>query len=182
MGLRFHEVKTTQAAGRLLKSAGGRLPHISLIKLLYLADRRSLFEHGRPISFDRYASMPNGPVLSRTLDLISSEPLPGEPFYWREYISPPKNYEVRLVKVVPNDQLSPADEAILDAVFAEFGHWDRWDLVKYTHDLPEYEDPEGSSSPIQVRSILLRQGISEEDASAIEEGLEAEGLAERLLG
>lgn len=182
MRLRFREDRTTQAAGRLLRKAGGRLPHISLIKLLYLADRRALLELGRPISFDRYASLPHGPVLSRTLDLISSEPLPEEPSYWRDYISAPDNYEVELVRETPNDQLSPAEEAILDAVFAEFGGMTRWELVRFAHTLPEWRDPQGSSTPIPMKSVLLHQGVSEEDAEAILGDLAAASYAERILG
>src|SRR5947199_6070444 len=95
--LRFREDKTTQAAARLLKRRGGRMPYLSLIKLLYFADRKALLELGRPISYDLFVSMPHGPVLSRTLDLITGEPDPKNPSYWGKYISEPENYHVRML-------------------------------------------------------------------------------------
>jgi len=149
--------------------------------LLYLADRKAILELGRPISFDRYYSLPNGPILGRTLDLISTEPTPGVESYWRAHISAPKDYEVQLLREAPGDQLSPAEEGVLDAVFAEFGHWDRWDLVRYTHDLPEWRDPKGSSLPLHLRDILLHEGLSDADADALEEDLKAETLADALF-
>ena len=92
------------------------MSYMKLLKLLYLADRQALLELGRPITFDRFVAMPHGPVLSRTCDLITSEPDPLGPTYWGRYISAPSNYEVGLLGEVPNDQLSPAEEAILDSV------------------------------------------------------------------
>ena len=82
--------------------------------------------------------------MSRTYDLILGEP--EDATYWRRFISAPENYEVGLVAESPNDQLSPAHEAILDAVFRRFGGMDKWALRDYTHSLPEYHDPEGCVS------------------------------------
>lgn len=159
------------------------MSYLKLLKLLYLADRQALLELGRPITFDRFVSMPNGPVLSRTCDLITSEPGPGGPSYWGKHISLPSNYEVELVSsAAPNDQLSPAEEAVLDSVFERFGKMDRWKLVAYTHTLPEWQDPHGSSVPIDLIDILRAQGVNEEDARAIEEALAAESLMEQIAG
>ena len=38
----FNQPKATQAAARRLKSRGGRMSYMKLIKLLYLADREAL--------------------------------------------------------------------------------------------------------------------------------------------
>jgi len=179
MPLQFREERTTQAAARLLRLHGAEMPYLKLIKLLYLADRQSLLELGRPISYDLFVSMPHGPVLSRTYDLILGEP--EEDSYWRRFISAPEDYQVRLLGDVPNDQLSPAQEAILDDVFRRFGGMHKWALRDFTHGLPEYHDPKGSSVPIDLREILLAQGVSEEDARAILDEIGAETLAERWL-
>lgn len=50
---------------------GNRLSILKLMKLLYLADRESLARFGSPLSYDRFASLPHGPVLSQTLDYIN---------------------------------------------------------------------------------------------------------------
>ena len=155
------------------------MPYLKLIKLLYLADRQALLELGRPISCDLFVSMPHGPVLSRTYDLILGEPEQGS--YWRRFISPPENYAVHLISDAPNDQLSPAQESILDSVFQRFGGMSKWALRDYTHTLPEYHDPDGSSVPIDLKEILLAQGVSEDDARAILDEIGAESYAERWL-
>ncbi len=158
------------------------MSYLKLLKLLYLSDRKALLELGRPISFDRFVSMPNGPVLSRTYDLIAGEPEPGFSSYWRKHISPPQGYDVELVADPSSDQLSPAEEAVIDQVFSQFGDWNRWKLVRYSHRLPEYRDPEGSSIPIPISDILLSEGWTEEEAKAVEETLAAEAYAERVAG
>lgn len=179
MPLHFRQDRTTQAAARLLKLHGAEMPYLKLIKLLYLADRRALLELGRPISFDLFVSMPHGPVLSRTYDLIVGEP--EDATYWRQFISAPQNYAVRLIAEAPNDHLSPAQEAILDEIFRSFGRMEKWALRDFTHTLPEYRDPQGSSVPINIRDILLAQGVSEEDAHAILNEIGAETFAEQWL-
>lgn len=181
--LTFREDKTTQAAARFLERGEGTLPYISLIKLLYYADREALKKLGRPISYDFFVSMNQGPVLSNTLDLIRNEPNPGEESYWHRFISPPDNYEVRLLAKAGNDQLSQAEEAILDRVWGQLG-WmakhDRWALVRESHKLPEWTDPDGTSLPIDVRDILRSQGLSAEDANAIIQELQSLAFLDAL--
>jgi len=176
MTLRFREDKAAQAAARLLNARGGTMHYLKLLKLLYLADRKALLELGRPISYDRYVSMPHGPVLSRTYDLMVAEPDPEQPTYWRQIISEPRGYTVSLLGDAPRDQLSRAEEQILDQVFAEFGRRNRWQLRDYMHQLPEYRDPQGSTLPIEIRDILLSQGVSPEDATAIWDELVADSI------
>ena len=180
MLMRFREDRTTQAAALLLKLRGGKMAYMKLLKLLYLADRKALAEMGRPITFDHFVSMPHGPVLSRTLELMTDQNDPSEPSYWSEYISAPANYEVRLLTQAPNDQLSAAEEALLARIFDEFGHLGRFQIRDYTHTLREWRDPNGSSLPIAMRDVLLAQGVTEDDAAAIEESLEAEAHLEEI--
>jgi len=185
MPLRFREDRATQAAARLLRLRGGTMSYLKLMKLLYFADRQALRELGRPVSYDMFVSMPQGPVLSRTLDLMTSEPEPGadKRTYWHTLISEPRKWEVSLLRDdVPNDQLSPAEEAILDSVFERYGHLSRWELRDLSHSLPEWRDPQGSCVPIRIRDILVHQGMSEDDALSVEEALTAETCADHIAG
>lgn len=181
MPQRYREDRTTQAAARLLKLAGGAMNHMKLIKLLYLADRRALLQWGRPITFDWYVSMPHGPVLSFTLDKINDSAPPDGSSYWHRYISERRGHEVALIAEAPNDQLSPAEEQLLDGIFVEFGGLSQWEIRDYSHALPEWRDPNGSSLPIAWRDILLAEGLSEDDVRDVEEGLQAEEFADDLL-
>ncbi|HEX8319245.1 Panacea domain-containing protein [Longimicrobium sp.] len=167
MRRRYREEKATQAAARLLQLRGGRMSYMKLIKLLYLTEREALVRFGAPLTSDSYVSMPYGPVLSATLNRIN-EPEMYEDGYWDKYIGPKRNYEVALKNpgaAVPNDQLSPAEETLIDEIFRRYGHMDRWELVKFTHTLPEWTDPEGSSLPISPDEILLSEGYSTEDVA-----------------
>ena len=57
----------------LLTKGGGRLHIISLMKLLYLAERESLRVFSKPICGDTYVSMEHGPVLSQVYDFVKNE-------------------------------------------------------------------------------------------------------------
>ncbi|WP_420126650.1 Panacea domain-containing protein [Longimicrobium sp.] len=166
MRRRFREDKATQAAARLLSLRGGTMSHLKLIKLLYLIERESLTRFGAPFTYDSYVSMPHGPVLSATLDRINERPM-YEGGYWDQHITPKRNNEVALRNAdnVPTDQLSKAEEALIDEIFRTYGHFNRWDLVALTHKLPEWTDPAGSSLPIDPADILLSEGYTEEDVA-----------------
>lgn len=181
MGSQFNEKKLTEAAALFLKLRGGKMHYLKLLKLLYLADREALLRWGRPISTDRYVSMKHGPVLSNAYDLISEEPAPEEHGIWAQFISAPTDYEVRLLRNPPNDELSPAEENLIREIFQGFGYRNRWDLRDYTHSLPEWKDPNGSSIPIKFREIFIAGNRSEEEASEMERELESLAVAQELL-
>jgi uncharacterized phage-associated protein len=165
---RYREDKATQAAARLLKLRGGKMSHLKLIKLLYLVEREALARFGAPLSYDTYVLMPHGPVVSSTLDRINtSEAYQGG--YWDRHIAPKVDHEVSLRSrdAVPTDQLSPAELALIDEIFNRYGHWSRWQLVEFTHKLPEWIDPQGSSIPISAEEILRNEGYSEEDIAQV---------------
>lgn len=179
---RFREDKTTQAAARLLKLRGGAMSHLKLIKLLYLLDREALLRWGRPITYDWYYSMPHGPVLSFTLDLINSEEAGGRT-YWGRFIAPRSNHEVRLrgPDAAPADQLSPAEEALIAEIFGKYGGMTRWQLRDFTHTLPEWTDPQGSSMRIEHRDILRYGGLFDEEIAGVEADLEESALADTIF-
>ena len=84
-------------ACRFLKRASGKMGYFKMIKLMYIAERTALLQWGRSITFDRFVSMPQGPVLSRTLDLIVEEPQPNIESLFHKCISSPKDFEVELL-------------------------------------------------------------------------------------
>jgi hypothetical protein len=104
-----------------------------------------------------------------------------QPSYWRSIISGPTEYDVMLRTAPPRDQLSRAQEQVLDEVFDEFGHWYRWDLVKFVHTLPEWHDAHGSSIPISVRDLLSGGGLDGEQVDDIEASLLGEDAMASLL-
>ncbi|MGH9402024.1 MAG: Panacea domain-containing protein [Terriglobia bacterium] len=148
------------------------MSYVKLIKLLYLLDRESLLRWGRSVTTDKYVLMDKGPVVSRIYDLIRDEPSPNEHSVWRQFISPPDNYEVKLLGETGSDELSVAEEELIQEVFDKYGAWSRWQLVDYTHTLPEWADPEGSALPVEYRDILKAGGKTEIEIAGIEKELE----------
>ncbi|MFV0322537.1 MAG: Panacea domain-containing protein [Alphaproteobacteria bacterium] len=170
----FSEEKVAHIAAYFLIRGKGRLPHIKLIKLMYLADRESMKQYGSPISYDRMVSMPHGPVLSNTLDLINGY----SQGIWGEYISDRANHEVSLQKDIKDtqelDALSDADEKILSKIWDQFGSMGKFDLVGYTHkqeNCPEWKNPNGSSCSISYEDVYRAVGYSNEQAKELAEEL-----------
>ena len=182
MPVRYREDKATQAAALFLQLRGGRMSYLKLLKLLYLMDRAALVRWGRPVTFDWYYSMDHGPVLSFTYDRLKGEPAPDQQAYWYELITDRADHEVGLrTAQPPMDALSEAEVALIQELYAEFGHLSRWELRDLTHQLPEWRDPEGTSLPITYGDILLAEDFSEEEAADIEAELEAENFASSIL-
>lgn len=163
----FKERKAAQAAAHLLVRRGGSHNYMALIKLLYLADRQALIEAGKPITGDRPFSLPHGTVLSRILELINTGE-ESEINPWFEYISDAQNYEVGLAIETPDsEELSEYELGVLNDIDSKFGHLNQWQLRKLTHKLPEWVDPEGSSIPIRIETILESANKSEQEIKRI---------------
>lgn len=181
--MQFSQAKATAVTAFLLKLRGGKMSYLKLIKLLYLADREALHRWGFSITADRYVSMDHGPVVSNIYNLILTDE-ETKPF-WSRYITPPLGeYEVALRDggEVPEDQLSRAEEKLLLEIFGTYGTWNRWKLRDFTHSLPEWRDPKGSSIPIEIGEILTAQGVSEDEIRGIGADMKAADAADRVLG
>ena len=172
--LQFNEKKATQAAARFLRQSGGHMNYMKLIKLLYLADRGAFLRWGRPISGDKYFLMRLGPVLSEVHDLITEVPCPDERTFWRDYISSPSEYEVQLKQDPGNDELSRAEEGLIDEVFAAYGHYEPFALVEFLHrTLPEWKEIKSGRLPLEYREILQLGGMPAEAIEEIESELDS---------
>lgn len=179
----FNERKVAQMAAYLLKKRGGCMAHLKMMKLLYLADREAMARYGVPISGDRVVSMDHGPVLSKTLNLMDGD-VESSPNGWEELISDKANYELSLRRELTDvdlDELSAADIDVLDTVWDQFGKMGRWEIRDYTHTLPEWEDPQGSSIPLSHMKILIALGCTPEAANELCADLEAERAIDKLF-
>jgi uncharacterized phage-associated protein len=173
--LLFDERKAAQAAAFLLHSAGGELPLIKLMKLLYLSERLSLQKYGEPLTGDRMVSMPYGPVLSMTYEHSNGNATSSIEGGWDAWISDRAEHKVALVDgSMVNEPaedllaLSDSDIDVLSETWKQFGRMSRWEIVNYTHNpqnCPEWQDPEGSSKPITYEKLFSVFGFSANDSS-----------------
>lgn len=180
----FNERRVAQMAAYLLSREKGRMKYLKLMKLLYLADRESMKRHGHPISGDRYVSMEHGPVLSHTLNLINGA-VKFQERGWGYWIADEADYAVSLRRKTSRDaldELSDADMDVLSAVHDKFGSMDEWRLVRYTHRYcPEWEDPNGSSIPIDYETIFRALGCTSAEAKKLGARLERERRIDKLF-
>lgn len=167
----FNPRKAAQVIAYLALKAGGKLDVLKAVKLVYLADRQSIQMWGAPILDDQHVSMPHGPVNSATYSHLNGEhDLAASG--WSDYLAARANHVVAVnahVTVDVLDELSDADIASMDAVWTKFSHMGKWELRDWTHDrnnIPEWEDPSGSSRPIPLERIMTLVGIENADAQA----------------
>lgn len=174
----FCEHKAAQMAAYLIHKTNGRMPHMKLMKLMYLTDRFCYQRFDRSMSKDSVVSMDYGPVLSKTYDLMKGRTKSDT---WSGYISPIENNEISLVAgldpsgsagALTLGKLSRADLKVMDEVFSKYGDIDPFVLSELTHEFPEWRDPHGSSLPIPVRDILQAVGKEAETIKQILEEIE----------
>jgi Protein of unknown function (DUF4065) len=122
-----------------------------------------------PMFFDSLVSMPDGPVVSVTLNLINGEI---ENERWSQFVAPRNGYDLRVaspdITFDKLDHLSRADLAVLEHIWDAFKYYDRYALRNWTHDklnIPEWEDPEGSSFSIDHEDVF--KALGKDDPKAL---------------
>ena len=88
---------------------------------------------------------------------------------WFEYLTEPRDgFDVHLVNANPDSsELSEYEIGVLDSINEKFGRLNKWNLRDLTHTLPEWKDPNGSSMPIRVETILQVGGKTPEEIERI---------------
>ncbi|NER25666.1 MAG: SocA family protein [Symploca sp. SIO1B1] len=159
----FNDIKTTQAAAFFIKLHGQPpLSYLGLLKMLYISDRHSLESIGYPITGDGFVSMKYGPVLTQVYDYVKPNGGMRSSEYWSNYIAtvaspkkPDKKVFVTLIEDPGDDELSIAEEEIMEKVYRKFGHLNPFDVAKWTHSLPEWIDPKTQGDNVKVVDIQV---------------------------
>ena len=177
--------RIAQMAAFFAKKEGEVIPVLKLTKLLYLADRESLARYGAPITYDRPVSMDHGPVLTRALNLIDGNVNGAAAAQWDEWMGPRRGYDVRVKRQFSRedlDELSDADLEVLETVWHQFGHMDKWTLRDWTHkNCAEWRDPDGSSVPIDEVERLRAVGVQPEQARVLADEICAQRELDRYF-
>jgi uncharacterized phage-associated protein len=179
----YNSAKAAQIIAYLaLKNAARSINMLKAIKLVYISDREALKRYATPMLDERRVSMPHGPVNSQTYDLAKGEI---EDERWSTILEDRANH---MIGVKPNitidnlDELSDAEIATLDDVWMQFGGMNQWQLCDWTHkseNIPEWEDPNGSSSLIPLSRLLHAVGIA--NTTEHEEFLQDQSAVSKLL-
>jgi hypothetical protein len=156
----FSSQKILQEIGYLLSLNDGKMNLLKLIKELYLIDRLSIAERDTSVSGDVYFSLPHGPILSATLNMLYDLPKSSDN-PWSAYLkSEDAQYypDIILSAKTADDRLSEKDKEYVRTISKQFKQYTKEQIEKYSHKLPEWKDPQGSSQKIRFQDIMFALG------------------------
>ena len=169
----YNEKKATQAAALALKLEGGSMEYEKLVKLLYNIEREALRRWGRLITYDRPFALPQGLILSTTLNKAKSSKH-DKRSYWGEHVQT-VGFEARLTSDCGVGELSEAEVALITECSERYRDKSAF-YMRDEHHRPdiftEWRDPKGSSIPITLNEILEHLGFNEEESFQILQGIE----------
>lgn len=177
--------KLIQVVGYVLKKYDNHKENFTkIIKLLYLADRKSLEESGYSITEDSYVSMKNGPVLSGLYDLIKNRYKDkAVQYYWNSKFAT-ENYDLlQICSFISTGELSKSDMDILDSVDERFHSVPCPRMIDFVHDprnCPEWKDTQ-SSIFLSESEILSHLGFSKEEIEYLEDEKKSYAAEKRML-
>lgn len=186
----FNAKIATDMAIYLLQKADGPNPqsYLKILHMMYLAERENIRLHAEHMCGDDRFSTPDGPILSKTLDLIEGRlPLP----LWQEYIYSEAGETIALKEPATQGYrlLSRADKQILNDVWEahksktwqEMRDWMKANCSEWD----KRADIEGFPNRIAIGldTLLNAFGLSEEKQAAViihfENGAKLESLHAR---
>jgi len=135
------------AAFFLQRATDKKLNDLSLMKLIYLSERRSLQRYGVPVVGDRYVSMRFGPVLESGYQSLlgRNEDEVARYISFRPHRPGQESNHFCLIEAFdPAEVLSESALGLLHEVWEEFGELaqqrdGKWALVDLTHTFPEWD-------------------------------------------
>lgn len=172
MFVEFDVNRCIEAAGVLFSTTETKMMgRMRLLKLLYLANRKSLEETGDPIVDDDTIAMRYGPVLSQTYDLIKGANLNEKALAaWNEHFKIVDCIQIQMKSDPGTDHLSDYDVQTLIEIASQYKDMDDDDLSELTHNFDEYKrhwDGKHNSERIPERDLLKGIGYSQEKINEI---------------
>jgi uncharacterized phage-associated protein len=166
MDTRFNLKQTLQAAAHLVKlQPNCQLNYTRALKLLYIAERELLAETASLLTADRPCAMENGPVLSRTYNLIKGRGPTDQQTTWNHYLQT-DGYDLVLKDDPGHGELSRGIRGKLEEVTRRYEHLTGPQLNDVTHAFPEWQHyiPESNSSfPFDWEEVMAHQGKTAEE-------------------
>jgi uncharacterized phage-associated protein len=188
---KYNPFKAVQAVALFLELHDKPMNYMSLLKLMYMADRLALQSGDQSISGDNYCAMSFGPVLSNIYNHIKGVGKQEDQEIWEKYISTrdpkyqtTKNYNVRLLVNPGDGELSEEEVDTIKGVYTAYGKLDRFYLADFTHQyFPEWEDPNPAKkvAAILIEDVLKNVGKTPEEIEEIEQEIAQEDYLDMVL-
>jgi uncharacterized phage-associated protein len=170
--------KVTAAVARLIQKSGADVDYLRISKLIYLADRESILKRGIPIVGGTYFSMRKGPTIGEVMNYVKRRNAPG----WKSVISPLRGHALNLIGDPEYASLTAPEIEILDAVVAQHFNRTTDDLVEWCHEhCGEYENVPAARKPIDIETILSKEGRSSGQIQRVAERAKELGELQELL-
>lgn len=149
---RFDEFVATEIAACFLKHSQGRINYTKLIKMMYIVERYAIKKWGYTLTHDDLFWLKQGPILSRTLDLIRHDDF--AKVIWSDFIER-HGYDVVLRSDPGREHLSDIVIEAIDAVWEKLGGLDWKAIVEVLHSqLPEKRDLVDGSDRISINELV----------------------------
>ena len=178
----FHYNKAAQAMAALLRTEPGqRMNYYRLLKLLYIADRQSVQETGRPIIGGRLIAMDRGPLHSACFDLVQAK---DAQIAWFSKFFRTERKDLEMIADPGNDDLSAREIDLLNRVRDQHVNEDDWEVGNFTHTFPEFQDnqaPPGKSKTIPFVDLARAVGRGG-DLDAILADAQQKAVIDRVFG
>ena len=172
--------KIVEAASVLLNFEENReISYLRLLKLLYIADRESLRETGRPIIGTLTIAMNYGPLHSRVYNLIKGEHMDSPA--WSKHIHR-DGYKIHLKSDPGVLSLSQHEIHKLNEVSEAYFQTNDFDIAHETHEFEEWlkYHIQDSSSPIPFEAIIDAVGLTEHKEEILDEARQSAYISEIL--
>ncbi len=160
--------KIIQTTTFILKNFDNTMPYLNLIKISYLADRKSYERIGHSITGDTYFSMHCGPVLSCMYDLINGTYKDREAqMLWNSrFVTNGYNISI-IAQNLPTDMLSRFEQKTLSELCIKYKNYTYRQMIDEVHRkeiCPEWQNvSQHSRKPITEESLLKSLGFSEDE-------------------
>lgn len=168
MQCRFDITKAVQAISVIFnEESADSLEYLRVLKLLYIAERESIAETGRPIIGDRIVAMNNGPVMSTVYNLAKERPVnPAQWEAWNPYIRSSGRYLISLVENPGVGKLTKYEMSKIRDVTKRYIGTDQWEIVEETHRFIEWirNHKKDTSVTISMQNIFEALGKQNEFA------------------
>ena len=145
-------------------AAGQRITQFDILKTLFLADRAHFNRFGRPVTFDDYVAMPDGPVPSLAYDILKeaisalSEAEIEIPLWEVTPTEGKKRFFHSATRSASDDILSPSDFEELSKAAKQVRDWGYGRTWDYVHKDPAYIEAwsrrVGANSPMDYALLL----------------------------
>lgn len=183
MRLGFDIRKTIAAVAFLMNQEGGQLDMFLGLKMLYVADKEALIRWGKTITGDSFVSLPKGPVLSEVYNLFKGVGPREDQGEWDACFSERVNHLIQMLKQVDVEVLSEREMEVLESARKQINSFAPWEVARWLHETcPEWQDPQGSSVPIDPAVILRNAGRTDEEIQIIENSNLTYDQAKKMLG